>query len=698
MVSDNQLPVIPPTGGSPPSAVPSYQLQYFRKPFVLALVIGLLALAIRLPGLGTFMTADEENWMLRSGVFWHELFRQGDPTGTFLTTHPGVTTMWLAGAGITWQEHRLGFDIDTSNIRHLRTAAVLPVTITTALLVGVITWAAIPVIGVAAAGVGGFLLAVDPYITGMSQVVHLDTLLALLMLCGVLFFIRYLHVPSRRLLLLTALGTGAALATKFLPALWLFVTYGLILFAWSLLAPRLSSGRFIRSVKVLSSLVLLSGITIVILWPALWSQPDIFRYFRKDTTNIVSKQHVQLEESQEPISPASFYARTVLARTPPLILIVTLGALVVVGRVLASRRGRAALLARPHQPVVTIIVLLIYAIGFLILVTFVAKKSDRYALPALVALPFVAGWILSIAWQQVKALLAPLSRRVVILPGVLAVLVLGQTILWIPHTIAYHTAPLDFRSLTQQGWGEGLEEAAAWLNQHPLAEKLYVATWYPRVFSHYFTGTTMSLSSRHDDRVGFIVTYRNMGGREKDDIATAVLQELQDTEPVHTVSIGGEPYVWIYNTMGLPYFPQNTGELYGEAEVGQRIPIDHNNWDRVAIGLSTFSSRQNTQDVILHVRSDVNAHANLRTVRVNAQEIADGAYQQFSFAPIPDSAGKTYYVALTSPTSRAGDAITVRFVLTDILPGQMVWRRGSLGAGEQNEKYQRDGDIAYRID
>jgi len=60
--------------------------------------IGCVALFARLWGIGSFMTVDEENWMIRSAEFWQKL-ASGDPGGTFLTTHPGATAMWLIGAG-----------------------------------------------------------------------------------------------------------------------------------------------------------------------------------------------------------------------------------------------------------------------------------------------------------------------------------------------------------------------------------------------------------------------------------------------------------------------------------------------------------------------------------------------------------------------------------------------------------------------
>ena len=104
------------------------------------MLIALVALAVRLPGLGHFMTVDEENWMLRAGTFAHQLWRNHHPSGTFLTTHPGATTMWLSGAGILVQEARLGFDIDQGNLRYFRLAATLPMALATAGLIGLVAY------------------------------------------------------------------------------------------------------------------------------------------------------------------------------------------------------------------------------------------------------------------------------------------------------------------------------------------------------------------------------------------------------------------------------------------------------------------------------------------------------------------------------------------------------------------------------
>ncbi len=64
------------------------------------LLVAAAALVPRLLGLGRFITDDEANfWLRRSDIFLNAL-RSGDYLQTAITTHPGVTTMWLGAGGI----------------------------------------------------------------------------------------------------------------------------------------------------------------------------------------------------------------------------------------------------------------------------------------------------------------------------------------------------------------------------------------------------------------------------------------------------------------------------------------------------------------------------------------------------------------------------------------------------------------------
>jgi len=69
---------------------------------VVLLLVFLVALIPRLPGLGTFITWDEPQWAFRAARFLHAL-ETGNPSGTFLIGAPGVITMWCGALGMTVQ-------------------------------------------------------------------------------------------------------------------------------------------------------------------------------------------------------------------------------------------------------------------------------------------------------------------------------------------------------------------------------------------------------------------------------------------------------------------------------------------------------------------------------------------------------------------------------------------------------------------
>lgn len=654
------------------------------KHLLVAIVIGGLALAVRLPGAGSFMTADEENWMIRSGEYYHNLFRKHDTGGAFMTTHPGATGMWLIGGGIALQEQRLGIDIDTGNRAQFRRAAVLPIVAATSLMIAIIGFLLVELRGVRDALIAGGLLAVQPYLTGLSQIAHLDALLALFMVATLIAFLVWAKAGGQRWLAIAGIFAGLALGTKLLPALWLFVVIGLYLL-YRLARRKISWSRVVRIAGFFFGIAV---VTFYIVWPALWRTADVGRSFEKDVPSVITDSHVEFELAEEPIQPATFYFRAIAGRTTPIILLLVAAA--GIGEIIHITRKRT---------ITQTGWLLIYAIGFLALITFVAKKGDRYGLPAFAALPLIAGFEVARLAQYIPARGMLATWKTQIAGAVIGILLLTTTLSWSPYAIAY-ASPLfsqDIRPLSQQGWGEGLDEAAAWFNQSPFIDRLYVSTWYPDVLGTYFNGKAASLSARDDKRMGYVVLYRNMGGRAQDTIASDVLDEFKDKTPEHIIYIKGVPYVWIYNNLGPYYFRQHVGELAGSVEAGQLVPVSKGNWSRIDFAIATFSSRANTEDVILEIRENIDDATPIRTSVVNARTMQDEEFQAFTFDPIPDSAGKTYYVSLRSPTSYLGNAITVRYASEDVLPGQLVLRRNTLLPTEARSDFIRDGDLGYRL-
>ncbi len=675
---------------------------FMRARWVIGLVM-LIALIVRIPGLGSFMTVDEEKWMVRSGLYWHKIFRDGDVGGAFVTTHPGATLTWLAGAGIFAQETRLGFDIDTSNLEYFRKAAVWPVMTAIVLLIGVSVWLLSRLFGRRVAWWSGLLLASEPYLAGMSQVAHVDMLLSMFMLVAVLAFLVNQIDGRIRWWIISGTAGGLAMATKLLPSLWLFVFMAIVLI-WRVLAGE----RSWREAMRLWWFVL--GMSVVVFyaaWPALWVKHGLDAYYQRDVVNIVTVDHGAGAKSAAGPASNGFYARTIVGRLTIFTWLVALGTILATARNIFETKLLARSIAREdirlalkksgmHVWAQSLLWLILYGVGFLAMISLAAKKSDRYALPALVLGPVLAGVGVGLAWLVIRKKWPEKKKVWKGVGGGLAVLIVWQALAWSPYAIAFN-GPFKVRPMTQQGWGEGLDQVGAWLNRHPLADRLVIASWYPGVTRTYFKGTTMSLSSRDDDRVGYVVTYRNMYGREPDDVASNVLDEFRDKKPVYVVEIQGEPYAWVYEQLGLYYYPLHAGELVGDMEVGQVVQVDRDNWESIDIGMATFSGRNNNKEVILHVRENIDSQVDLRTVRVKAEDIADSDWHKFRFDPIEGSRGKKYFVSLTSPASVKGNAVTVKFVDRDIRAGEMVLRRRAFKDGETNRDFIRNGDMAYRL-
>ena len=101
--------------------------------------------------------------------------------------------------------------------------------------------------------------------------------------------------------------------------------------------------------------------------------------------------------------------------------------------------------------------------------------------------------------------------------------------------------------------------------------------------------------------------------------------------------------------------------------------------------MHTFD-RVNTKDVTFHLKQDREAQEDIFTASFNAQHIKTGKWQSFSFPPLGDSAGNSYYFYFESPGSTPGDAIAVMgqegdpypdgvgYVRDEPVPGDMAFR------------------------
>ena len=130
-------------------------------------------------------------------------------------------------------------------------------------------------------------------------------------------------------------------------------------------------------------------------------------------------------------------------------------------------------------------------------------------------------------------------------------------------------------------------------------------------------------------------------------------------------------------------------EFHGPLKVGQSFVASRPGLCRVALLLAR-KGRTNRSPLVFHLREGAKATADLATVTIHASHLEDVTtmirrpyvYQSFSFAPIPDSAGKTFYLWVESPQSPADDPLLVRYQAGDVYPEGAVSIENSIISGD----------------
>lgn len=105
--------------------------------------------------------------------------------------------------------------------------------------------------------------------------------------------------------------------------------------------------------------------------------------------------------------------------------------------------------------------------------------------------------------------------------------------------------------------------------------------------------------------------------------------------------------------------------IYSERTVTQKFTSNNNNFS--AIGTSIRNPNlKNKKEIIFNLYNE--KMEKIRNVTVNGQNVEDGNFIKFIFAPIIDSAGKTYFFSLGTPD--AGPEETIEVFVSQNMP---VW-------------------------
>jgi hypothetical protein len=225
------------------------------------------------------------------------------------------------------------------------------------------------------------------------------------------------------------------------------------------------------------------------------------------------------------------------------------------------------------------LILLAYILFYTLLVTYGGKKQDRYLLPIFPPLTMLA----AIGYFYVSRITYHASRLTRLLPLIALIVQAVFVLPSYPYYFSFYN-PLTgggqaAARLMQVGWGEGLDQAAAFLNTLPEAESLKVVSWYSTTFEPYFKGHSIyeiddekiSRSPKPGLAADYVVFYVNQTQRQLP--SEGALQFFQaSASPVFTVTLNGLDYAWIYPSLSLPHILAGEARLVGQSELlGYRL-------------------------------------------------------------------------------------------------------------------------------
>jgi hypothetical protein len=297
--------------------------------------------------------------------------------------------------------------------------------------------------------------------------------------------------------------------------------------------------------------------TFVLLWPAMWVDPvGTLRQMLAETFGKVEEGHLVYFFGQPTLDPGPwFYPYVIPFRLTPVVLIGCVFSLGWLGSSFIAKKT-----SRPPTLHASIL-LWAFVLTLLLFGTFSPKKQDRYLLPLFPILDLLAamGWLgfinllIDLALKSNRSILSPRFTshvpRSTLLIALLLLLHLLPTLTYYPYYLTYFNpllgGPTRAAETTLLGWGEGMEQVAAYLNAKPNAAHLYVASTPSQTLLPYFAGTgenfyTNDIAFRAD----YVVLYLAQIQRRAP--SAEIVNYFLGQKPEKTIVIHGVDYALIY--------------------------------------------------------------------------------------------------------------------------------------------------------
>ncbi len=509
-------------------------------------LIFLAALLPRAIGLRDFLTTDEAyHWISRTERFATAV-GAGRWAETILTGHPGVTLMWLGGLGLQLERATvaMGLVAAPDQLGHLAWLRFGPV-LAHALLIAV-GYLLLRRLLRPSATVAALLWATSPFLVAQGRLLHLDALLA--DLCTLTVLAALIACRAARPLPWVALSgmlCGLALLTKG-PALIVLPFVGIVFFVvqtpWQGVSPADIIRRLAWAIPRYLLWLTLALAVVFALWPALWVMPGpaLSSYVGEIVGNGGrANGDGQFFLGRSDADPgALFYPLAGLFRLTPLEMVGLALLPVALWRMKGDDRRATLTLG-------------IFALFWVLVMMTGPKKFDRYILPAWPALMTLAACGLVAIFGRFRQPTPGTQHRgnfSSLVPGAGCLVFQALTLAWYhPYELSYYNPLLGGGQAAQQiflvGWGEGMDLAGGWLSGQADIGAGQILSALPPTLQPFVPVPVQAVDALDRVPANYAVVYRESLQRQADPARYA---RIQSTVPLHTVTIHGVDYAWIY--------------------------------------------------------------------------------------------------------------------------------------------------------
>jgi hypothetical protein len=553
--------------------------------------------------LDSFVATDEVAWFNRSANFYYAL-GQREFADTYRNVSVAVFTMWIntfafllkfpmyrgLGQGYLGLYDKewapIFVENNVSELYVLTTGRFLMVI--ALIILGVfIFWYLKRLLGTIPALISFLIISLDPFYIALSRTSHLDAPMGTFLLLSILAYHTY-HNSERKWIDLTISGGAGALS--FLSKLpGMLVIPGVIGVSAITLISSYGKKTFQLSKKIWAQLffhfktfgiwLLIFFLVIMIIWPVMWVEPlqtmekVFFGPMSFVDTEVESEVDIYETTTLKETKPSvisyirgktiktlthfNSYIKSFYWRTSPIVLLGLLW-------LLFGYLFKWDLLEK--DSVRSLVRTLVFvAFYFTILISVPDKRGEKYIIPGYLALDIISG----IGWVAAIGLLSKKFKtkyQKVLTYALLFLVVVIQSIgVWdnYPYYFSYYNPILGGSKIAGEvrfvGVGEGLDQAAKFLNQMPDAENLRVYSWYGKgPFSYFFKGKTAIIPTgiiwsedfiyklRSSD---YLVVYSNQWHRQT---PPELFDILEGVEPFHRVWIEEIEYVRTYKVEDIP--------------------------------------------------------------------------------------------------------------------------------------------------